>query len=185
MGCWGITAFESDTGLDAVGLIRENLPDDGKADIKKMLHILKKDSWSRPPDITEGQCHSSPMALAEIIVRLVDGQEAGLDHEGNEKKFSALTSFSADKESLRWLRDYLADTLAYKRKEAAAQRGYPEKWGGWFKEQNWIDWQKHMERLTMRLEELLVEPERVIELIGAGVRKTSMEIQGDVPVLRM
>ena len=37
----------------------------------------------------------------------------------------------------------------------------------------------------MRLEELLAEPERVIELIGAGVRKTSMEIQGDVPVLRM
>ena len=23
MGCWGITAFESDTGLDAIGLIRQ------------------------------------------------------------------------------------------------------------------------------------------------------------------
>ena len=23
MGCWGITAFESDTGLDAIGLIRK------------------------------------------------------------------------------------------------------------------------------------------------------------------
>lgn len=30
MGCWGITAFESDEGLDALGCIRKNLPKDGK-----------------------------------------------------------------------------------------------------------------------------------------------------------
>ena len=30
MGCWGITAFESDAGLDAVDFIRNNLPEDGK-----------------------------------------------------------------------------------------------------------------------------------------------------------
>ena len=29
MGCWGITAFESDAGLDAISLIRKHLPEQG------------------------------------------------------------------------------------------------------------------------------------------------------------
>ena len=40
VGCWGITAFESDAGLDAVDLIRENLSDDGKMNLKAMIRLL-------------------------------------------------------------------------------------------------------------------------------------------------
>ena len=37
MGCWGITALESDNGLDAVGCVRYNLPADGQLDLGDCL----------------------------------------------------------------------------------------------------------------------------------------------------
>ena len=37
MGCWGITALESDNGLDAVRCVRYNLPADGQLDLGEML----------------------------------------------------------------------------------------------------------------------------------------------------
>ena len=37
MGCWGITAFESDTGLDAIGLIRNHLPEQGDVKLQQMI----------------------------------------------------------------------------------------------------------------------------------------------------
>ena len=48
-GCWGITAFESDEGPDAVEFIRENLPEDGKLELEALLEALKQDSWNAPP----------------------------------------------------------------------------------------------------------------------------------------
>lgn len=48
MGCWGITALESDDGLDAVGCIRYNLPKNGQLDLGEMLERLKKDQWNAP-----------------------------------------------------------------------------------------------------------------------------------------
>ena len=35
MGCWGITAFESDAGLDAISLIRKHLPEQGDVELRK------------------------------------------------------------------------------------------------------------------------------------------------------
>ena len=55
MGCWGITAFESDAGLDAVGLIRKNLPEDGRLELEKLIAELKRDSWNAPPDVCDWQ----------------------------------------------------------------------------------------------------------------------------------
>jgi hypothetical protein len=45
MGCWGITAFESDAGLDAISLIRKHLPEQGDVELRQMLAWLKADSW--------------------------------------------------------------------------------------------------------------------------------------------
>ena len=99
MGCWGITAFESDAGLDAVGLIRKNLPEDGRLELEKLIAELKRDSWNAPPDVCDGQSHTSPMALAEIMVKFLDRDMDGLDYgeewAAQDKKFSAVTSFSA------------------------------------------------------------------------------------------
>ena len=46
MGCWGITAFESDEGLDAVEFIRESIPEDGKLELETLVETLKRDSWN-------------------------------------------------------------------------------------------------------------------------------------------
>lgn len=165
MGCWGITAFESDAGLDAVGLIRENLPEDGRLELEKLIADLRQDSWNAPSDVTDGESHTSPMALAEIMVKFLDHDMAGLDYDGDkaaqDKKFSSVTSFSASKESVQWLRDYISDTLKYAKENAVDD----SKWGGWFKEKDWIGWQKHMEGLTGRLDVLLASPENHIELL--------------------
>ena len=42
MGCWGITAFESDTGLDAIGLIRNHLPEQGDVKLQQMIDWLRQ-----------------------------------------------------------------------------------------------------------------------------------------------
>lgn len=165
MGSWGITAFESDAGLDAVGLIRKNLPEDGRLELEKLIEILRRDGWSAPPDVTDGESHTSPMALAEIVVKFLDRDMEGLDYSeewaAQDRKFSSVTSFSASKESVQWLHDYISDTLKYAEENAADGR----KWGGWFEEKNWISWQEHMEGLAGRLEVLLASPENKIELI--------------------
>jgi hypothetical protein len=55
------------------------------------------------------------VALAEMLVKFLDGDIDGLDYiesrTANERKFSALISFIASRESVLWLRDYISDTL--------------------------------------------------------------------------
>ena len=66
MGCWGITAFESDAGLDSVDYIRSNLPKGGKLDLGEIIDALQNDQI-RLPDVEFAENHTSPMALAEIV----------------------------------------------------------------------------------------------------------------------
>lgn len=40
MGCWGITAFESDAGLAAVGFLRKNLPENEKLELGEIISAL-------------------------------------------------------------------------------------------------------------------------------------------------
>ena len=81
------------------------------------------------------------------------------------------TAVTADKESIVWLRDYLSDTLNCRRRfaELDAQKG--EYYGGWFEEKDWIGWQKHMENLISRLDELIAQPEQEIEFIKTQTMK--------------
>ena len=156
MGCWGITAFESDTGLDAVGIIRRNLPEDGNLKLDALIELMKENQWSLP-DISDGESHSGAMALAEVMVKFLDGDISELD-----KRFGDVLSFTANKDSVRWISDYLSNTLDYKIKDAV----HGSKWGGWFKEQDWIAWQDHMKLLIDRMDTLLESPEDKIELMG-------------------
>ena len=79
MGCWGITAFESDTGLDAIGLIRNYLPEQGDVKLQQMIDWLRADSWNAPPEVSEGVSHTSPMAVAELIVKFQEKDFSALD----------------------------------------------------------------------------------------------------------
>ena len=103
MGCWGITALESDNGLDAVRCVRYNLPADGQLDLGEMLERLKKDRWNAPCDVKLGCAHTSPMALAEIVVKYLDGDPGSLDYDeewaAEDNKFRSVTSFTASRAS--------------------------------------------------------------------------------------
>lgn len=173
MGCWGITAFESDAGLDAVGLLRDHLPEDGRLELEHLIEALQKDGWNAPPDAHDGQPHTSPMALAETMVKFLDQDMSGLDYDedwaAQDRKFSTITSFSASKESVQWLQGYITDTLKHARENAAQENNC----GGWFKKEDWINWQKHMEGLAGRLDMLLASTENRIELISAPEQKSS------------
>lgn len=164
MGCWGITAFESDAGLDAVGFIRENMLKDGRMELEEIIKAIQKDEWNAPPKVFEGVSHTSPMVLAEIIVKFLDGEREGMDYYWDdipERKFSNITSFTASRESLQWLRDYISDSLKYAKENAVNRNN----WGGWFEKKNWIGWQNHMEKLVSRLDELLSSDENCMELV--------------------
>lgn len=178
MGCWGITAFQSDTGLDAVGFIRAHLPDDGKLDLGTLIESLKQDKWNAPSDVQNGDSHTSPMALAEIIVNFLDQNADSMDYDEEwanaDKKFSTLISFAASKESLQWIRDYLSDTLCHARKNADFDAGRNETWGGWFQKEDWIAWQSHMETLINRMDSLLAAPDHSVELVQQSEPQVQM-----------
>ena len=169
MGCWGITAFESDEGLDAVEFIRRNLPEEGKLELEALLEALKQDSWNVPPEVEMAGSHTSVMALGELMLKFTDGDVKSLDYDGEwgkeDHRFDSITSFTAHRETVQWIRNYIFDTLRNVKKYAESQTGDGAKWGGWFEEKNWIDWQEHMEKLVGRLDIILDSPEAEIELI--------------------
>lgn len=189
MGCWGITAFESDAGLDAVDFIRKNLPENGQLELGTIIEAIQRENC-RLPDVQDAESHTSPMALAEIVAKFLDGDVHSLDYNdewaAKDNKFSAITSFTASKESLLWLRNYVSDTLKFAKQNAELGEQYGRKWGGWFKEQDWIGWQEHMKSLVSRLNTLLTSPERVVELIPTQEQETRLitgqgEKQTDCP----
>ena len=51
MGCWGITASESDAGLDALAAIRTQIQKDGTLKLEDILAELKRDAWNAPVDV--------------------------------------------------------------------------------------------------------------------------------------
>lgn len=177
MGCWGITAFESDAGLDSVDYIRRILPQDGKLELAKVIKSLQKDEV-RLSDVQDAESHTSPMALAEIMMKFLDEDIGSLDYDeewaAQDHKFSAITSFSASKDSLLWLRNYVSDTLKYAKQNAEFHTQYGQKWGGWFEEKDWIDWQEHMQTLVSRLNTLLTSSESTVELISPQKQKNGL-----------
>ena len=180
MGCWGITSFESDAGLDSVSYIRSILPGDGKLDLGKVIDALQKDDV-RIPDVQDAESHTSPMALAEIVARFLEHDIGDLDYDADwaakDKKFADITSFSASKESIRWLREYLSDTLKYARENAEFKAGHGTNWNGWFKEKDWIGWQEHMENLVNQLDTLLSCPKERLELVSLQKQGQDLQIE--------
>lgn len=173
MGCWGITAFESDQGLDTLNWIRNNhIPENGSLTLETIVKEFMKmeteqdESWD-VPNRRLGCSHSGPVALAEVIMKFLDRDISSLDYNGKwaagQPKFYSLVSFTASKESIQWLRDYLSDTLKFAIKNADGLK----KWGGWFEEKNWLRWQGYMKTLIIRLNRLLAVPESRVDLMAS------------------
>lgn len=183
MGAWGITAFESDAGLDVIGVIRKGLPKDGRLTLKNLLESLQNSEWSAADDPQLGHSHTSPLAVTELIFKIQDNDYTSVDYEEDWAKeyprFQDLSSFTADKESLLWLKDYLTKNLAAARNNAANYTDPFDPYNGWFYKENWEGWQQHMETMIERLGELYERPGDEIDLFPAD------QEQEDAPTLSM
>ena len=156
MGSWGITALESDNGLDTVGIIREYAAD-GTTDLKEILSALKQDELAAPP-AGQGVCHSGIEALAEVILKYLGKTVGDLDYAHEDVKFSPVSSFTAEKEDIRWIREYLLETLN------SAERKTEIRWGGWLRQADWNAWRERMQTLIDTMDTLIAIPSDSIEL---------------------
>ncbi len=166
MGCWGITALESDAGLDALELIRKNLPKDGRMKVKELLKIINEDEWNKPPVTEAGESHTGVMMLAELMVKFQDGTIQEMEFIP-QKPFEKIVSFTADYASVVWMKSYLFDTL--EQAKANAENGI--QWNGWFQEEDWSAWQIHMKNLVERLSDILQQNIPEMELIQHAENK--------------
>ncbi len=179
MGCWGITAFESDSGLDGIGIIANYLDGSGKLDLKKLIGLLPINREIYAPS------HTKHMALAELMLKYVDHDTKNLDFDGTLWKhhFSDVTSFVADKPSIQWMRDYLTEMLREVRENAAHEKTHGIPYGGWRTEKSWVSWQKHMETLIGRMDALLAFPGESLDLVS--VQQQTMKEQRTAPIMGM
>lgn len=144
-----------------------------------------QDKWNAPADAKDAKSLTSPMALTEMLIKFLDGDIDGLDYKksrtANESKFSAVTSFTASRESVQWLRDYISDTLEHARENEKFKVQNGEKWGGWFKEKDWIGRQEHMTALVNRLDTLLGSQENYFELLSPQEQQNGECNKNDIP----
>ena len=180
MGCWGITAFESDTGLDTVDFIRSKMPENGVLELEKIIEEMRQKEWC-VAEVTDLASHTGPMALAEMIVKFQDEDIGDMDYDGewaaNQNKFSKVKYFTVTEESVQWLRNYLADALGCMMEEAELAANSDRIWGGWFEEEDWNGWQKHMSMLISRMDSILMSQED--ELIPSK-EQTSGPVMGEI-----
>lgn len=184
MGAWGITAFESDTGLDVIDAIRNRLPKDGRLTLKSLIEFVQNSNeWSEFDDPQLGNSHTSPLTVAELIFKIQDNDYTAVDYEEEwakeYPKFQELSSFTADKESLLWLKDYLKENLAAARNNAVNSTDPVDPYNGWFYKENWEEWQRHMETMIERMGELHERPEDEVELLSVE------QTQEDAQILSM
>ena len=172
MGTWGITTFESDSGLDAIDLIRGILPKNGEVELSRIIEALQNDDLDYPKDPKEGYSHTSPMAVAEVVSTFLEGKAGDMDYDedwaANDNKFRDVKSFTADNSSISWLRDYLSSTLDSAIENATFRSKYAvekhAKWGGWVRESDWASWKDHMSMLIGKLDNLLASESDIIEI---------------------
>ena len=176
MGVWGITAFESDAELDVLDKIRNRLPKDGRLTLKSILEDIHE--WGEIVDPQLGYSPTCPLLVAELIFKIQDNDYSAVDYEWEKEnpKFQELLSFTADKKSLLWLRDYLKENLAAARNNAANPAN---PYNGWYKQKHWEEWQRHMETMIERMGELHENPGDEVELLSVE------QTQEDTQILSM
>ena len=154
MGAWGYKALESDEGLDVVDFMSEYISKKPEQQIEltlsELVASMKVDGFfGKNFDEIEFFYDHSAMALAELYFNFQDNGELEYDNEYEHRNLrKRIKSFTADKISLEFLRQYLVDIRDEK----------PEKYGGreivelWRESKDWDNWKANLMFLIERLE---------------------------------
>lgn len=145
-----LMALETEKGKIVVDMLRAMIQKDGKLDLEQVMLNLKAETDEKLPAPEQTATHTSWMALAEIMVKIMNHEAKDLDIEDQEKTFTSLTSFYASRYALLVLQTYLSLTILYSRDIARKK-----KWNGWPTEEKWKEWQEHMEALVGCMEVLI------------------------------
>lgn len=138
-----IMALDTKIGADTLEAVRKMIPEDRKLNLEKVMWELKNSPEGNVPDPEHAAPYTGWMALAEIMVRVMNGETKELDIGTYGKNFSELRSFYASRAALMALQTYLSLTVLYSRKYAGKTTR-----NGWPSEEKWNQWQEHMEALT-------------------------------------
>jgi|GEM_PF-5428949 len=147
MSTYGITALDCESSYKIAGLFGDWIPKNGKVTLKSFI-----DRWEDDDNIAAlfRGAYPEPIVFAELIIKYNINHFDYFNHF--DKRWSKIKSFIANKKSIKWLRDFISETLVQTVVESEYDTicGYGvEKWGGlWTQESEWIAWQKHMVNLV-------------------------------------
>lgn len=159
-----IMALDTKIGTDTLDAVRKMIPEDRKLNLEKVMWELKNSSEGSVPNPEHAVPYTGWMAIAEIMVRIMNRETKELDDRIHEKSFSELRSFYASRAALLALQTYLSLTVLYSREQARKI-----KWNGWPSEEKWEQWQEHMEALTECITVLLGLNREGAELCLSGI----------------
>jgi Domain of unknown function (DUF4259) len=159
MGAWGITALESDQGLDVVDFVKRFVSNikaqPVNIDMAELINAMKKEGFfGRNFEEVDFYFDNAAMALAELYLMFKHTGKLDYDDENQSQDLAKrVKSFVADKAALSFILQYLNDIKSEK----------PDKYGNreiielWRESGSWDEWKAN---LTNLIEELTAEMNR-------------------------
>lgn len=160
MGAWGIKALDSDNGLDVVDILREYLEkfeDKKELTLKELINLMIEEGMiGKTFEDIDFLYDNTVMAISELYFDFKETGKLDYDDEDEEEStFSKLERFSSDKESLKYLIDYLTD-IYNNVPDKDGSREIVDLWYDEGENPNYNEWYNH---LTSLIEKLKVEYE--------------------------
>jgi Domain of unknown function (DUF4259) len=161
MGAWGLTALESDQGLDVVDFVKRFVSnikaEPVNLDTAELIDAMKKDGFfGQNFEEVDFYFDNSAMALAELYLMFKHSGKLDYEDENQSQDLAKrVKSFVADKAALSFILRYLNDI---KLNEIKSEK--PDKHGNreiielWRESNNWDEWKANLNNL---IEELTAE----------------------------
>ncbi|WP_405104481.1 DUF4259 domain-containing protein [Paenibacillus sp. FSL K6-1217] len=142
MGAWGITALESDEGLDLVAAIEDMLPRD-TLDLGELMTKFGEDHF-----LYDG----TVLALAELYIEFLEKGRLDYDHEEKVRSLTQVRAFTADRISLGALLEHL--NVIWTDIEGDCEGDLAELWR---ESPSWDEWRAHVQQLIAKLDARLAQ----------------------------
>jgi hypothetical protein len=148
MGVWGFKALESDEAYDLILFLEENFSKNNKLELYKMISLLKENNYlGKNFEDIDAFYDKNAMAIGELYFEFKDNGKFSFPDK--DITINSIKSFTADKSSLKYLLELLADL----------KNGIPENGKEreiikfWHNSNVWGEWKNHINKLIERVEQ--------------------------------